>query len=785
MADTRIQLFDGTTLAFPQGTAQDVIDRVAKQETFSRKAIATNAAQAAQARNGVSGGSLMQAGIDPTEGNSFAQNFFIGAGKAISDTGQGIKQLVADTGEYISPTKRNLSNLITGNQPESFAQRLRRETDETKRRDEPLMNTGGGVIGDIAGNVGMALMPGGLLKGAAAIQGARGARGAAEALNVAGGALIVPRTILGAGAQGATLGAIQPVGTDDERSVNALIGGAAGAAIPAVITGYRGAKSLIDPLTSSGQAQILGRALQEASGGDANLLTKLRGAQELVPGSMPTVGEAANNASIAALQRSAFASTPEVKNAVVERAAQQNTARIAALLDLAGTGGERQSADAARRAAAQKLYDEAYVAGVDLSRLETGRSPFAAAEVVKGGAAATKEPSGILSAIKKLGGIKNAEGTMRDITGEIRTGAGVKGIPPGLFNKGGLGIDDLATQLRDKGYLIPEDAADGGVQFLKNMIRDEINGVQKHLSGFEQDAIFAKMANRGAPPVDIPKNLTRAGDKINALWNRPAMQDAVKDAVTLARNEGVNLETEAGTVKGLDYVGRALQDKIAKATPGSNEARVLTDLRKNFLLNLDEISPKYAEARNTFTAMSKPLNAMDTVQAIANKSVSGINDRLTPAAFARALRDETAQAATGFNKATLANTLSPQQLSTLQKIRQDLQRADFAQSAGKSGSDTVEKLAYNNMLAQTGVPNFLRNFAPTQFMGNLATSGANLLYGNANKTLQKQLAEALLDPKEAAKLLETATPSQRGKLLATILRGTATQAAIAAPASRN
>lgn len=111
------------------------------------------------------------------------------------------------------------------------------------------------------------------------------------------------------------------------------------------------------------------------------------------------------------------------------------------------------------------------------------------------------------------------------------------------------------------------------------------------------------------------------------------MQDAVKDAVTLARNEGVNLETETGTVKGLDYVGRALRDKIAKATPGSNEERVLTDLRKNFLLNLDEISPKYAEARNTFTAMSKPLNAMDTVQAIANKSVSGINDRLTPAAL--------------------------------------------------------------------------------------------------------------------------------------------------------
>lgn len=648
MADTRIQLFDGTTLAFPQGTAQDVIDRVAKQETFSRKAIATNAAQAAQARNGVSGGSLMQAGIDPTEGNSFAQNFFIGAGKAISDTGQGIKQLVADTGEYISPTKRNLSSLITGNQPESFAQRLRRETDETKRRDEPLMNTGGGVVGDIAGNVGMALLPGGLLKGAAAIQGARGAAGAAEALNVAGGALIVPRTILGAGAQGATLGAIQPVGTDDERSVNALIGGAAGAAIPAVITGYRGAKSLIDPLTSSGRAQILGRALQEASGGDVGLLARLRGAQELVPGSLPTVGETANNASVAALQRSAFASTPEVKNAVVERVAQQNTARVGELLDLAGNQGQRDLAEAVR----------------DL------------------------------------------------MTDEFFKQARLKGINPEV----------------------------------------------------------AKMMQ---PQID------------NLMERMPS--GVIEKAKEIARIKGETMGKE-GSVSGLHWIKKGVDEMIATSGQsglGPQMKQALTQFKSDLLKTVEELSPDYMKGSRNFRTFSAPLNEMDTVAEIVKRSVSGINDRLTPAAYARALRDETAQKATGFKGATLENTMSPNFMSRLNAIRDDLKRADFAANAGRSGSDTVEKLAYNNMLAQTGVPNFLRNFAPTQFMGNLATSGANLLYGNANKTLQKQLAEALLDPKEAAKLLETATPSQRGKLLATILRGTATQAAIAAPASRN
>jgi len=113
---------------------------------------------------------------------------------------------------------------------------------------------------------------------------------------------------------------------------------------------------------------------------------------------------------------------------------------------------------------------------------------------------ASSDAPGILSAIQKLGGIKNAEGTMRDITGESRTGFGTKGIPPALFRGNGLGLDDLASLLRQKGYLIPDDAADGGVQMLKKMIRDEIDGTNKHLSGFEQDAMFARMKNKGGEP---------------------------------------------------------------------------------------------------------------------------------------------------------------------------------------------------------------------------------------------------------------------------------------------
>lgn len=609
-----------------------------KPDDPSIKAKVTNARQAQMAKNGVSGGDLMQAGIDPTEGNGFLKNAAIGLGKAAYDTGRGIKQLGAEALNAASP------KLVS----DQTVADLRQQIDRTKAQDEPLMNTGGGVTGNIAGNIGMALAPGGVLKGASIGARTLGATGAAEGLQVAGGAAMVPKTMLGAAGQGAAMGAIQPVGTEDSRGMNVGLGAGLGAAIPATAAVYRGAKSLIDPLTETGRAKILGRALQEASGGDAQLLTKLRNARELVPGSAPTVGEATNNASIAALQRSAFASTPEVKNAVVERGAQQNTARVGELLDLAGSSGQRQAAVDARETISGQFFKDARKEGID-----------------------------------------------------------------------------------------PQVAA---------MLKPQIDNLMERM------------------PTGV-----------------------LEKAKELARIKGETMGAE-GSVSGLHSIKKAVDDLIdgaAMTGMGKQTKSALLQYKGDLLKTLEDLSPKYMQGSRSYRAYSAPINAMDTAAEIAKRSVGGINDRLTPAAYARALRDETAQAATGFQGSTLANTLEPKQLARLQAIKDDLRRADFANNAGRAGSDTVEKLAYNNMLAQTGVPNFLRSFAPTQFMGNVGVAGANLLYGGANKTLQKQLANALLDPKEAAKLLEAATPSKRAALVAALTRNTLQPTALAAPAMLN
>lgn len=224
----KVELYDGTMLDFPDDTPPDVVQRTSKRMTFERKAAETNKRQAEFSARGATGGELMTSGVDPTEGNSFGKNALIGVGKAISDTGTGIKQLVNEGLDVVAPRSPTMSQLVTGEDPSRSAAD-RKAYSQTKAQDAPLMNTGGGVVGNVAGNVGIALAPGAALKGAGVAANAAGGTRVANALRAAGGAALAPATIPGAATAGAALGAVQPVGEGDSRTMNTAVGGVVGA----------------------------------------------------------------------------------------------------------------------------------------------------------------------------------------------------------------------------------------------------------------------------------------------------------------------------------------------------------------------------------------------------------------------------------------------------------------------------------------------------------------------------------------------------------------------------
>ncbi len=184
---------------------------------------------------------------------------------------------------------------------------------------------------------------------------------------VGGGATAVG-TGLRLAAAGALPGALE-YGTAGERAgraaggaTAAVVGGqvlpAAGRAVLEAVPAIgRTAKAVAEPLYQGGREAIAGRTLTRAAGeGAQDVVQRLNQAAELVPGSLPTAAQVAENGGIAALERSIAASQPA---AFAERGMQQAAARTAALRGIAQDDTARAAAVAARKAATEQLYSQA------------------------------------------------------------------------------------------------------------------------------------------------------------------------------------------------------------------------------------------------------------------------------------------------------------------------------------------------------------------------------------------------------------------------------------------
>lgn len=155
--------------------------------------------------------------FDPTEGMSGFDKFMAGAGKAVVDTGMGLKQIGAGIGNRLGLVS---DETVSG---------IQADIDERKRLDAPLMDTGAGMVGNITGHVAQFALPVGVLgaagKSASLTRAAAGGSKAAKAAQATLNASRLP----GAVATGAGMGAVQPVATGESRGVNTAVGGAGGA----------------------------------------------------------------------------------------------------------------------------------------------------------------------------------------------------------------------------------------------------------------------------------------------------------------------------------------------------------------------------------------------------------------------------------------------------------------------------------------------------------------------------------------------------------------------------
>lgn len=167
--------------------------------------------------------------IDPTADMSTFDTVAAGAGKAIYDTGRGVKQLGTLVGNGLGLVNE-----------EDLAQSYENER-QVAEQDQALMDTTAAKVGYGAGLIGTMVTPGVALKGAGLAAKSLGASANIPRLTAAGGAIdaagtatLAPTTYKGAMALGAASGAVLPTTTGSDKLLNMGVGVAGGAAGQAV-----------------------------------------------------------------------------------------------------------------------------------------------------------------------------------------------------------------------------------------------------------------------------------------------------------------------------------------------------------------------------------------------------------------------------------------------------------------------------------------------------------------------------------------------------------------------
>lgn len=252
---------------------------------------------------------------DATEGMSGVDKFRAGMGKAMTDTARGLGQMVG------------LAN--------------RSDVGEARKLDADLGKTSEGKWGEFASNVAttvpLAFVPG-------------------------------ANTLLGAALLGAGTGLAQQSESTGETLQNIGLGGVAGAG--GVLAGrglgaaYQVGTGLLRPFTRKGQEQIAAEVLQASATNPAKAAANLANARPLVPGSAPTVGQVADDAGLAQLERTLL-NKPETAGPLNMAYEAQQAARRKAVEGVAGTPGYRDLIAQGRDIFAKQDYAQAMAQGID------------------------------------------------------------------------------------------------------------------------------------------------------------------------------------------------------------------------------------------------------------------------------------------------------------------------------------------------------------------------------------------------------------------------------------
>lgn len=546
--------------------------------------------------------------------------------------------------------------------------------------------------------------------------------------------LVPAATAAGRIAQGAGIGAAAggaaPVTEEGSywgpKAAQVATGAALGGAVTGGIEAARGiyniGKSALEPAFAKGREAILNRYQQALAGGKQQQMAQaLRGAQEIVPGSRPTAGEALadipESTALAAHQQSVSKYvSPDGQTALspafARRLADQQAARSAAISRGAGTEDDMARAVATRTENAAEGY-----------------GPLMAKQI---------SPESQMGIMQKA------------IAGRFASRA------EALRDK--WRFETLASQSANR-------AQQGKPGWISNADRAaEARAAAGDMEGIIQQRVKEESFLKGV--MESLRNTVGLGEKsLTDFTSRPSFRAALAEAEMSAREAGRPFPTKATdkfTVEDMQAVKEFLDESIKKKvglglSEGDRSVRDITNTRNEFIKWLSEKVPAWRDARLQYAEDSVPINQMQVMREL-GKRLTDASGKETPQTFLKALDDRTPEAAarllkksTGFARyENLEQAIGPRNMQAVNDVAQDLERyLQFQRNAAQSN------------VPATGVAKNQEAQGPRLL--NLTASITNWvmkkLGEGADEKIVKLAAERYLNPKQLADALEAAKAS--------------------------
>lgn len=508
------------------------------------------------------------------------------------------------------------------------------------------------------------------------------------------------------------------------------------------------AKDLKKPLTESGRKEALQDLLTKLSGDDVEkVVDAVRNVRPLVPGSMPTVGEAIADipgaTALAAQQRRLAGDIPSGGSALfATREAEQEAARLAAIREIGQDEAALKALIDQRTDVTGPLREEA-LAQANIAGTTVG--PRLEAEL------ASRQAS-MIDALQQQGQLQTLAAQQAGIAQQPFAPMAAAGIPAisGRYSVAATTAADAVDAAKLTGNILAQRQAETAFR------RAQVQSLADE--GFyplKVDPVVQRIDQILRSPGDMASDVTQ--DVLSSLRSKldPALRpDLVSPNGVIDSRNLYTIRKEIA-----DDINQFA--KVRQTSDKRNLARLETGLKSV----IDDAIEKaggvsWKNYLSQYSQYSEKINVMKIGQYLENKLQTAIGDKERVGAFAQAVQDAptTIQRATGGPRyETLSDVLTDKQVGAINAVYADLQRAskagNLARKARAAGLTEGEFVTPPTVFNQTMT---------------LVNKMFSKIKGNALTKIDAEMAQLLANPQQFVTFMES-IPKERAQGLMSVI----------------